>query len=190
MVIQTNYVSACSWVQNHLVLVPRRVIPTGPQLQMRQSCITFAIYMKKDQTCIQILHQFSNKFGPCLNKSSILCIIPLNTKCIILILHKYLLLIIDYSDLRGNTLLNKEKVLYYRNLISENGQDSNMLLQVSHKTLHRILDKVLPLHESKKSLALADHFVFLFAGKIPDILGKFSHTDFFQIPPSWSLLVS
>ena len=84
--------------------------------------------------------------------------------------------------------MNKEKALYYRNLISENEQDK-MLWQVPRKALHRILDKVIPSHESKKSLALAGICLFI-ADKISDILETISHTDSFEIPPSWSLLVS
>ena len=49
------------------------------------------LYIKNDQTCIQIFKQFPNKFGPCLNKSSILCFIPLNIKCVLSILAQILI---------------------------------------------------------------------------------------------------
>ena len=50
--------------------------------------------------------------------------------------------------------MNKDKALYYRNLISKNGQDSKRY-HASHFT--GSLKKVLPSHESEK--LLADHFV-------------------------------
>ena len=77
---------------------------------------------------------------------------------------------------RCNTLVNKVNGLYYSNLISENGQDSKKLC----KALHRIPEKVIPSHESKK--LLADQFVSIFSDKITKIRKTFSNADYFETP--------
>ena len=61
---------------------------------------------------------------------------------------------------RSNTLVNKDKSDYYSKLISDNSQDSRKLWCVVQKTLNRVSDATLSLHESEKSLA--DQFAAFF----------------------------
>ena len=65
---------------------------------------------------------------------------------------------------RCNSLVNKDKANYFRNLVRENANNSKKLWQVLHSALHSSPEAVLPSHESKKGLA--DRFVTFFSDKI------------------------
>ena len=52
-----------------------------------------------------------------------------------------------------NSLVNKDKSDYYSKLISNNSQDPRKLWHVLQKTLSRVSEVTLPLHESDKALA-------------------------------------
>ena len=82
---------------------------------------------------------------------------------------------------RCNSLVNKDKVNYFRNLVRENGNDSKKLWQVLRSALHSSPEAVLPSHESKKGLA--DRFVTFFSDKIAKIRNSFSSSDLFTLPP-------
>ena len=56
-----------------------------------------------------------------------------------------------------NSLVNKDKANYFRNLVRENANNSKKLWQVLRSALHSSPEAVLPSHESKKGLA--DRFV-------------------------------
>ena len=81
-----------------------------------------------------------------------------------------------------NSLLNKDKYSYYRNLVNKNAQDSKRLWQVLHSTgqLHSDPESVLPSHESKE--CLANRFVTYFSDKIAKIRDAFSSTESFRLP--------
>ena len=76
---------------------------------------------------------------------------------------------------RSNSLVNKDKSNYYRNLVNENAQDSKKLWQVLRSALHSDPESILPSHQSKEYLA--DHFVTYFSDKITKIRDSFSSTD-------------
>ena len=78
-------------------------------------------------------------------------------------------------------MVNKDKASYFRNLVSENTNDSKKLLQVLCSALHLSPKTVLPSHESKKGLA--DRFVTFFSDKIAKIRKSFSSSDSFTVPP-------
>ena len=61
-------------------------------------------------------------------------------------------------------LINKDKSEYYRNLISENSNDSRKLWQALRKALHTVPETILPTHKCDKSLA--DRFASFFCEKI------------------------
>ena len=67
--------------------------------------------------------------------------------------------------------MNKDKLNYYRNLVSENAQDSKKSWQVIHSALH----SVLPSYESQE--CLANCFVTFFSEKSTMIRDSFSSTD-------------
>ena len=62
-----------------------------------------------------------------------------------------------------NRLANRDKTIYYRKLISDNGHDSKKLWRELHKVLNRSHGTTLPTHESSK--ALADRFATFFSNK-------------------------
>ena len=72
-----------------------------------------------------------------------------------------------------NRLVNRDKTVYYTNLISNNSHDSKKLWQELHKVLYRSHVTTLPTYESSKSLA--DHFATFFSNKIIKI-----HESFFS----------
>ena len=80
-----------------------------------------------------------------------------------------------------NSLVNKDKANYFRNLVSENANDSKKLWQVLRFALHTSPETVLPSHESKKGLA--DQFVTFFSDKIAKIRNSFSSSDSFTLSP-------
>ena len=82
---------------------------------------------------------------------------------------------------RCNSLVNKDKANYFRNLVKENTNDSKKLWQVLRSALHSSPEAVLPSHESKKGLA--DRFVTFFSDKIDKIRNSFSSSDSFTLPP-------
>ena len=82
---------------------------------------------------------------------------------------------------RCNSLVNKDKANYFRNLVKENTNDSKKLWQVLRSALHSSPEAVLPSHESKKGLA--DRFVTFFSCKIDKIRNSFSSSDSFTLPP-------
>ena len=81
---------------------------------------------------------------------------------------------------RCNSLLNKDKSNYYRNLASENAQDSKKLWQVLCSALHSDPKSVIPSHESQE--CLANRFVIFFSDKITKIWDSLSSTDSFRLP--------
>ena len=82
---------------------------------------------------------------------------------------------------RCNSLVNKDKASYFRNLVRENANDSKKLWQALCSALHSGPEAVLPSHESKKGLA--DRFVTFFSDKIAKIRNSFSSSDSFSLPP-------
>ena len=82
---------------------------------------------------------------------------------------------------RCNSLVNKDKANYFRNLVRENANDSKKLWQVLRSALHSSPEAVLPSHESK--IGLADRFVTFFSDKIAKIRNSFSSSDSFTLPP-------
>ena len=82
---------------------------------------------------------------------------------------------------RCNSLVNKDKASYFRNLVRENANDSKKLWQALRSALHSGPEAVLPSHESKKGLA--DRFVTFFSDKIAKIRNSFSSSDPFSLPP-------
>ena len=81
---------------------------------------------------------------------------------------------------RSNSLVNKDKSNYYRNLVNENAQDSKKLWQVLRSALHSNPESVLPSHQSNE--CLTNHFVTYFSGKITKTRDSFSSTDSFRLP--------
>ena len=71
-----------------------------------------------------------------------------------------------------NRLANRDKTLYYRNLIFDNSQDSKKMWRELHKVLNRSYGTTVPTHESSKSLA--EHFSTFFSNKIMKICESFS----------------
>ena len=82
---------------------------------------------------------------------------------------------------RCNSLVNKDKANYFRNLVRENANDSKKLWQVLRSALHSSPEAILPSHESKKGLA--DRFVTFFSDKIAKIRNSFSSSDSLTLPP-------
>ena len=84
-----------------------------------------------------------------------------------------------------NHLMNRDKTVYYRKLISDNSHDSKKLWQELHKVLHRSHGTTLPTYESSKSLA--DRFAS-FSNKIIKICESFSTSESYNTvhPPLWS----
>ena len=81
-----------------------------------------------------------------------------------------------------NSLVNKDKANYFRNLVRDNNaNDSKMLWQVLRSALHSSPEAVLPSHESRKGLA--DWFVTFFSDKTAKIRNSFSSSDSFTLPP-------
>ena len=80
-----------------------------------------------------------------------------------------------------NSLVNKDKASYFRNLVRENANDSKKLWQALRSALHSGPEAVLPSHESKKGLV--DRFVTFFSNKIAKIRNSFSSSDSFPLPP-------
>ena len=70
-----------------------------------------------------------------------------------------------------NSLVNKDKSDYYSKLISDNSEDPRKLWHVLRKTLSRVSEVTLPLHESDKTLA--DKFASFFHNKIKTIRATF-----------------
>ena len=81
----------------------------------------------------------------------------------------------------SNSLVNKDKANYFRNLVRENANDSKKLWQILRSALHSRPEAVLPSHESKKGLA--DRFVTFFSDKIAKIRNSFSSSDTLPPPP-------
>ena len=71
--------------------------------------------------------------------------------------------------------MNRDKIVYYRKLISDNSHDSKELWRELHKVLHRSYGTALPTYESSKSLA--DPFASFFANKIMKIHESFSSSE-------------
>ena len=85
---------------------------------------------------------------------------------------------------RCNSLVNKDKASYFRNLVRENDNDSKKLWQALHSALHSSPEAVHPSHESKKGLA--DRFVTFFSDKIAKNRNSFSSSDSFSLlHPTW-----
>ena len=63
-----------------------------------------------------------------------------------------------------NQLVNRDKTVYYRKLISDNSHDSKKMWRELHKVLNRSHGTTLPTHESSKSLT--DQFATFFSNKI------------------------
>ena len=82
-----------------------------------------------------------------------------------------------------NHLMNTDKIVYYRKLISDNSHDSKKLWQELRKVLHRSHGTTLPTYESSKSLA--DHFASFFSNKIMTICESFSTSESYNMghPP-------
>ena len=74
-----------------------------------------------------------------------------------------------------NHLVNRDKTVYYRKLISDNSHDSKKLWWELHKVLHRSHGTTLPSCESSKSLA--DRFATFFSNKIVKICESFSSSE-------------
>ena len=82
---------------------------------------------------------------------------------------------------RCNSLVNKDKANYLRNLVRENANDSKKLWQVICSALHSSPETVLPSHESKKGLA--DRISTFFSNKIAKVRNSFSFSDSFTLLP-------
>ena len=79
-----------------------------------------------------------------------------------------------------NSLVNKDKSNYHRNLVSENAHDLKKLWQVLRSALHSDPESVLPSHESQECLANCS--VTFFSDKITKIMDSFSSTDSSRLP--------
>ena len=81
----------------------------------------------------------------------------------------------------SNRLINRDKSEYYRNLISENSNDSRKLWQALRKALHTVPETTFPTHKCDKTLA--DRFASFFCEKIQKLQDMFPATGSAFVSP-------